>query len=195
MRPEGVTDHGVLEAMGAVEREKFVPAEVRPLAYADRSIALGNHRFLMPAAVLGRLLTAAAPVAGERALVVGAGSGYSAAVLARMGLDVVALERSAELATLARTSGVAAVEGDLEAGHRAKAPYQLILIDGAVEQIPDAIVDQLADGGRLAGAIVERGVSRLILGRKAGGAFGFVSIGDAGVANLAGFDRARTFAF
>lgn len=195
LRPEGVTDQAVLNAMGAVEREMFIPAEVRPLGYADRSIALGNHRFLMPPAVLGRLLTAAAPVAGERALVVGAGTGYSAAVLARIGLDVVALERSAELATLARASGAAVVEGDLEAGHRAKAPYQLILIDGAVEEIPDAIVDQLADGGRLAGAIVDRGVTRLILGRKAGGAFGYISIGDAGVATLPGFDRARTFAF
>ena len=195
LRPEGVTDHGVVAAMGAVERERFVPAEVRPLAYSDRSIDLGDHRHMTPPSALGRLLTAAAPVAGERALVVGAGTGYSAALLARIGLDVVALESSASLATLARSSGVKVVEGQLQAGHRAKAPYQFILIDGAVDQIPRAITDQLADGGRLAGAIVDRRVTRLILGRKAGDAFGYVTIGDAGVATLPGFDCARTFAF
>ncbi|MEO6360750.1 MAG: protein-L-isoaspartate O-methyltransferase [Sphingomicrobium sp.] len=195
LRPEGVTDRGVLEAMRQVAREEFIPAEVRPLAYTDRSIALGNHRFLAPAAVLGKLLTEAAPVAGERALVVGAGTGYSAAVLARIGLDVLALECSSELATQARALDVAVVEGPLQEGHKGKSPYQLILIDGAVEKIPDAIVDQLADGGRLVGAIVDRRVSRLIVGRKAGSAFGYVSIGDAGVATLPGFSSPRTFAF
>jgi protein-L-isoaspartate(D-aspartate) O-methyltransferase len=195
LRPQGVTDHGVLEAMGAVEREAFVPAEVRPLAYVDRSLALGDGRFLAPPAVLGQLLTQMAPVPGERALVVGAGTGYSAAVLARIGLDVVALESSAELAGRARERGIAAVEGKLEAGHKGKAPYQLILLDGAVEHIPEALTDQLADGGRLGGALVDRGITRLIVGRKAGGAFGYLSIGDAGVAALPGFSRPRTFTF
>lgn len=195
LRPQGVTDHGVLEAMNAVEREKFVPADVRPLAYVDRSLPLGNGRFLAPPAVLGQLLTQMMPIAGERALVVGAGTGYSAAVLARIGLDVTAVESSSELVAQARQLGVAVVEGDLASGHKKKAPYQLILIDGAVEFVPQPIVDQLADGGRLGAALVERGVTRLIVGRRAGGAFGYLSIGDAGVAALPGFSRPRTFTF
>jgi protein-L-isoaspartate(D-aspartate) O-methyltransferase len=195
LRPQGVTDHAVLEAMSAVEREAFVPAEVRPLAYVDRSLPLGGGRFLSPPAVLGQLLTQMMPVAGERALIVGAVTCYSAAVLARIGLDVTALESSPELAAQARQAGINVVEGDLEAGYKKGAPYPLILLDGAVEHIPQALVDQLADGARLGGALADSGISRLIIGRKAGGAFGYLSIGDAGIAALPGFSRPRTFTF
>jgi protein-L-isoaspartate(D-aspartate) O-methyltransferase len=195
LRPQGVTDQALLEAMGKVEREKFVPAEVRPLAYIDRSLALGEGRFLAPPAVLGQLLTQMMPLPDERALVVGAGTGYSAAVLQAMGLEVVALESTSALAAQARENGLKVVEGPLEAGHKAGAPYDIILIDGAVEHVPDAITAQLADGGRLGGALSDRGVTRLIVGRKAGGAFGYLSIGDAGVAALPGFTRPRTFTF
>ena len=195
LRPQGVTDQALLEAMGKVEREKFVPAEVRPLAYIDRSLALGGSRFLAPPAVLGQLLTQMMPLPGEHALVVGAGTGYSAAILQAMGLDVVALESAPELAAQARANGLTVVEGSLEAGHKAGAPYDIILIDGAVEHIPEAITTQLANGGRLGGALSDRGVTRLIVGRKAGGAFGYLSIGDAGVAALPGFTRPRTFTF
>jgi len=195
LRPQGVTDHALLEAMGNVEREKFVPDEVRPLAYIDRSLALGSGRFLAPPAVLGQLLTQMIPLPGERALVVAAGSGYSAAVLQAIGLTVIALENDSGLAARARANGITVVEGDLERGHKAGAPFDIILIDGAIEQVPDAIAGQLADGGRLGGALREKGVTRLIVGRKAGGAFGYLSIGDAGVAALPGFSRPRTFTF
>ena len=195
LQPLGVTDSMVLRAMGAVSREAFVPAEARAVAYADRAVPLGEGRFLAAPAVLGQLLNAMIPVAGSRALVVGAGSGYSAAVLAAMGVDIVAVESSPALSAKAREKGVDLAEGALEAGHRKGAPYDLILIDGAVEHIPDAIVDQLADGGRLGGAIIERGITRLIVGRKAGGAFGYFSIGDAGVPPLPGFARPRAFTF
>ena len=195
LRPQGVTDQALLEAMGKVEREKFVPAEVRPLAYIDRSLALGEGRFLAPPAVLGQLLTQMMPLPDERALVVGAGTGYSAAVLQAMGLEVVALESTSALAAQARENGLKVVEGPLEAGHKAGAPYDIILIEGAVEHVPDAITAQLADGGRLGGALSDRGVTRLIVGRKAGGAFGYLSVGDAGVAALPGFTRPRTFTF
>ena len=195
LRPQGVTDRGVLAAMGAVAREQFVPAEVRPLAYADRSLELGSGRFLPAPAVLGMLLTQMAPMPGERALVVGAGSGYSAAVLAAAGCEVIALESSDDLAARGRELGLTVAEGPLEAGHEGGAPYDLILIDGAVECLPKAIIGQLADGGRLGAALVERGVTRLIVGRKAGGAFGYLSISDAGVAPLPGFARPRGFTF
>lgn len=195
LRPEGVSDAAVLEAMGAVPREQFVPDDIRPLAYADRSLALGGGRFLPPPAVLGLLLTELAPEAGERALVIGAATGYSAAVLAAIGCEVIALESSAELAAAARELGANVVEGALDKGYQAGAPYDLILIDGAVEHLPEAIVAQLADGGRLGAGLADRGVTRLIVGHKVGGAFGYSSIADAGLATLPGFSRARPFTF
>ncbi len=195
LRPEGVTNAGVLEAMDTVPREQFVPEDSRPLAYVDRSLALGAGRFLVAPAVLGKLLTQMAPDKGERALVIGAGTGYSAAVLAHLGCDVVALESSPELAARARKLGVEVVEGTLAAGHKAGAPYDLILIDGAVEVLPEPVIQQLADGGRLGTALVDRGITRLIVGQKVAGAFGYLSIADAGVAALPGFSRPRPFTF
>jgi protein-L-isoaspartate(D-aspartate) O-methyltransferase len=195
LRPQGVSDPAVVEAMRRVPREKFLPGHTRPLAYVDRAVAMGEGRFLPAPAVLGQLLTRLAPDRGERALVVGAGTGYSSAVLAAMGLQVTALESAAALAATAREQGVSVVEGALESGHAKAAPYDLILIDGAVEHVPDAIVDQLAEGGRLGTAILDRRVTRLIVGRKAGGAFGYLSIGDAGVPALPGFSRPISFTF
>ena len=116
-------------------------------------------------------------------------------MLAALGLDVVAVESSPELAAKARGLGITIIEAPLEAGHRDGAPYDRILIDGAVEAIPDVIVGQLADGGRLGTALLDRGVTRLIVGRKAGGAFGYLSIGDAGVPALPGFSRPKAFTF
>jgi protein-L-isoaspartate(D-aspartate) O-methyltransferase len=195
LRPQGVTDPAVLGAMASVAREQFVPDHSRPVAYVDRAVAIGGGRFLSAPAVLGQLLTQMVPETGQRALVVGAGSGYSAAVLAAIGLDVTAVESSAELAARARGLGVKVIEGPLEAGHAKAAPYDQILIDGAVEVIADAIIHQLADGGRLGTALVDRGITRLIVGRKSGGAFGYLSIGDAGVPALPGFTRPRAFTF
>src|SRR4051812_4986633 len=195
LRPEGVTDSAVIGAMGSVPREQFVPEQWRPLAYIDRAVSLGGGRFLAAPAVLGELLTQMTPERGQRALVVGAGTGYSAAVLAAMGLDVVAVESSPELAAKARELGVEVVDGPLEAGHGKGAPYDQILIDGAVEVIPEQITGQLADGGRLGTALADRGVTRLVVGRKAGGAFGYLSIGDAGVPALPGFTRPKAFTF
>jgi protein-L-isoaspartate(D-aspartate) O-methyltransferase len=195
LRPQGVTDPAVLGAMGTVARETFLPPETRPLAYVDRAVSRGEGRFLPAPAVLGSLLTQMMPVRGQRALVVGAGTGYSAAVLEAMGLHVTALEHASELVDQARGNGLAVVEGPLDAGWKAAAPYDQMLIDGAVEYLPDAIVAQLADGGRLGTALVDGGVTRLIVGRKAGGAFGYLSLSDAGVPALPGFARPRAFTF
>ena len=97
LRPQGVTDPAVLDAMGRVPREKFLPSHTRPLAYVDRAVGLGGNRFLPAPAVLGQLLTQMMPERGQRALVVGAGTGYSAAVLDAIGLDVTAVESVPEL--------------------------------------------------------------------------------------------------
>ena len=195
LRPQGVTDPRVLDAMASVQRENFLPDRTRPLAYVDRSVAIGDGRFLPSPAVLGRLLTEMMLEPGQHVLVVGAGTGYSSAVLNHVGLNVVALESSAELADCARELGIDIVEGPLEDGWKKLAPYDRILIDGAVESIPDTIVDQLADGGRLGTALVDRGITRLTVGRKAGGAFGYLSLGDAGTPTLPGFSKPEAFTF
>ena len=195
LRPQGVTDRGTLDAMARVERERFLPSHTRPLAYVDRAVAIGDGRFLAAPAVLGQLLTQMMPQRGERALVIGAGTGYSAAVLAEIGLDVVAIESNPSLVAAGKQLGVGIIEAPLEGGFAKGAPYDLILIDGAVETIPDAIIDQLADGGRLGTALVDRAITRLVVGRKAGGAFGILSFGDAGVPALPGFSRPKAFKF
>ena len=195
LRPQGVTDPLVIAAMTRVAREDFVPAETRPLAYVDRAVSMGEGRYLPAPAVLGALLTQMMPVRGQRALVVGAGTGYSAAVLQAMGLSVMALECSPALAAAARKNGIDAVEGPLEAGWKKGAPYDQVLIDGAVEYIPDAIVEQLANGGRLGTALLDRGISRLVVGRKAGGAFGYLSLTDAGAPALPEFTRPTALTF
>lgn len=195
LRPQGVVDAAIVDAMRTIPREQFVPDELKPLAYVDRSLALGGGRFLSSPAVTGQLLTQMMPVKGQRALVVGAGTGYSAAVLTEIGLDVVALEFAPALAAEARAAGLKVVEGPLEAGYKKAAPYDQILIDGAVEFIPESLVSQLEQGGRLGAALLERGITRLIVGRKAGGGFGYLSINDAGVAALPGFAKPRSFTF
>ena len=195
LRPQGVTDAAVLDAMRIVRREDYLPSDTRPLAYVDRAVAIGEGRYLAAPAVLGQLLTQMRPLPGQRALVVGAGTGYSAAVLAAIGLDVTAVESNGVLAAAARDQGIAVVEAPLEKGHADGAPYDQILIDGAVDSIPDTIIEQLADGGRLGAAIVDRGITRLAVGRKAGNAFGTLSVGDAGVPALPGFQRPRAFTF
>jgi protein-L-isoaspartate(D-aspartate) O-methyltransferase len=195
LRPQGVTDPAVTGAMGVVRREDFLPPETRPLAYVDRAVLMGDGRFLSAPAVLGSLLTQMTPIRGQKALVVGAGTGYSAAVLQAMGLSVTALESSSHLASTARANGIDAVEGPLESGWKKTAPYDQILIDGAVEYLPDAIVEQLASGGRLGAALADRGITRLIVGRKVAGAFGYLSLSDAGVPALPGFTRPTAFTF
>ncbi|TMJ15096.1 MAG: protein-L-isoaspartate O-methyltransferase [Alphaproteobacteria bacterium] len=199
LRTTGVNDAAVLAAMGEVARERFVPRDRVPLAYADAVVPLGGGRELNPPMALGRLLTEAAPREGERAMVVGAATGYSAAVLSKLVGPVVAVEQDPALAAAARESlagyPVTFIEGPSTEGHAAGAPYDFILIDGAVEFVPDALVAQLRDGGRLAAGIVEQGVTRLALGRKAGEGFGMAAFTDAAAAILPGFEKPRTFTF
>lgn len=195
LRPQGVTDRGVLAAMAKVERERFAPEGSRALAYFDRPLKIAEGRAMMPPAALGRLLSEAAPSPGERALVIGSGTGYAAAVLREIGLDVIALEADEALATAAGAAGVDTIVGELPKGWAKAGPYELILIDGAVELIPTALGTQLAPEGRLVGAIDDRGVTRLVIGRSANGAIGLRSIADSDVEPLPGFERPRAFTF
>lgn len=174
LRPQGVTDRGVLGAMASVPREDFLPDQLKPMAYADRPVRLPDGGSLMPPAALGSLLTRLQPKAGEAALVIGAAPAYARSVLAAMGLSV-------------DTAGAADVAG--------KGPYDLILIDGAVEDVPTALAGKLAPGGRVGAAIVERGVTRLATGTLAGGAVGLTCFLDADVDLLPGSTRPRAFTF
>jgi protein-L-isoaspartate(D-aspartate) O-methyltransferase len=199
LRTTGVADARVLAAVGEVPRERFVPADRVAGAYSDAAVPLPGGRELSPPMATARLLSEASPRGSERAMVVGAATGYAAALLAKLSASVVAVEQDAALAAFAREAlagtRVELVERPLAEGHPEGAPYDLILIDGAVESVPDAIVAQLAEGGRLAAAILDRGVTRLGIGRKAGGGFGFTVFTDAAAAVLPGFVRPRTFSF
>ncbi len=199
LRTTGTNDPRVLAAFGEVARERFMPRERLPLAYADALVPLKPGRDMNNPMALGRLLTEAATREGERALVVGAATGYAAAILSRLVGSVVAVEEDADLAAFAREAlagySVTLVEGPLAQGHAAGGPYDLILIDGAVEFVPDALVAQLVDGGRVAVAVLEEGVSRLSIGRKAGEGFGTAAFSDAAAAILPGFTKPRAFSF
>lgn len=195
LRPEGVTDAALLDAMAAIPRERFVPDGLLPIAYSDRVVPLAAGRGLMPPAALAQLIQALAPRAGDRALVIAAGTGYSAAILTHLGLAVTALESLPALAALARDNGIEPVEGPLEAGHKAGAPYDIILIDGGVERVPEPIIAQLANGGRLATVVCERGVGRLAVGTRVGKAFGLRPFADTSLPVLPGFARAHSFVF
>jgi protein-L-isoaspartate(D-aspartate) O-methyltransferase len=199
LRTTGVNDPRVVGTMGEVARERFVPVERSALAYADAIVPLADGRALNPPMALGRLLTEAQLRGHERALVIGAGTGYAAAVLARLVGSVTALEEDAALAATAREAladtAVTLVQGPLAQGWNAGAPYDFILIDGAVDVVPQPIVDQAADGGRIGLALLDRGVTRLAMGWVAGGAVGFVPFADAAVAILPGFEKPRGFTF
>ncbi|HEY0412358.1 MAG TPA: protein-L-isoaspartate O-methyltransferase [Allosphingosinicella sp.] len=199
LRTTGTNDPRVLAAMGEVPRERFVPERWIATAYADALVPLKPGRELNNPMALGRLLTEAAPREGDRAMVVGAATGYAAAVLERLVARVVAVEEDPELAAAARAAlqgtGVTVVEGPMGDGHADGAPYDLILIDGAVEFVPQSLIDQLEEGGRLAAGLVENGVTRLALGRKAGEGFGMAAFADAAAAVLPAFVRPTTFTF
>ena len=152
LRPSQVTDRRILDAMRSLPRESYLPAAQADLAYIDDDIALGGGRAMLKPLVLARLVQLARPRAGEAALVVGAGTGYGAALLAACGVQVTALEQDAVLVALARTNPnrlVTVVEGPLAEGMSAGAPYDLVMIEGAVREIPEAIGRQVSANGRL----------------------------------------------
>jgi protein-L-isoaspartate(D-aspartate) O-methyltransferase len=199
LRTNAVADAAVIAAMETVPREAFVGADQAAVAYRDTIVPLGAGRGLNPPIATGRLLAALQPKAGENALVIGAGTGYAAALLAAMGCRVTALEESPELAERAEAAlagvPVALVKGPLLTGWAADAPYDIILFDGAVPAFPQAIVDQAVDGGRIAGILLDRGVTRLAIGRRAAGGFGVTAFADVEAASLPGFAPTPAFSF
>ncbi len=200
LRTNAVSDARVVEVMARTPREAFLPPEHRAIAYRDTLLPLGNGRKHNSPLATARLLTEAQVRAEDHVLLIGAAGGYAAALLSGLAASVVALEEDDSLIAVARgaLAGFANVElvsGPLNQGWAAKAPYDLIVIDGAVEQLPEELVSQIKPGGRAVSGMVDRGVTRLAIGHRTPGGFGMVDFLDIECAILPGFVRLRTFQF
>jgi protein-L-isoaspartate(D-aspartate) O-methyltransferase len=203
IRTNKVTDPHLLDAFENIPRERFVPEPLRGIAYIDEDVALGGERFVMEPMVLARLLQAARPGPGDVVLDLGCGSGYATAILSRLAATVVALEVDAALAAAANQTldeleidNAVVVEGPLAEGYPKQAPYNVILLNGAVSEVPLAIADQLAEGGRLVTVVsVGAGLGRATLMRRDGGVISSRILCDASVPVLPGFEAAPGFVF
>jgi protein-L-isoaspartate(D-aspartate) O-methyltransferase len=199
LRTNAVTDPRVVAAMAAVPREDFVGAANGVAAYRDTALPLGGARWQNSPLATGRLVTEAQVRPGDRVLLIGAAGGYTAAVLARLAAHVVAVESDGALAGAARSaladlSNVTVVEGPLAAGAASDAPFDVLIVDGAVEHLPESLLDQVAVGGRVASGVLDGGVARLARGVKSAG-FALVPFADIDCVALPGFDRPHAFHF
>jgi protein-L-isoaspartate(D-aspartate) O-methyltransferase len=201
IRPNKVSDPRLLEALGDLPRERFLPPPLRTRAYLDEDVSLPRGRALMEPMVLARLVQLLAPRPGARALVVGAGTGYGAAVLARMGAAVTAVEEEAELAAIAREAFAAClppaavrVVEDLPAADGEA--FDAILVEGEVPEVPERLSGLLAQGGRLAAVLGGgRRNGTAVLGQRIGGAFTVTPAFDCAVAALPAFAPPARFVF
>ncbi len=202
IRPTDVTSHSVLSAFLSVPREEFVPADKKALAYIDADIAVGNGRYVMEPSPLAKLLQMATIGKEDVILEVGCNTGYASAVLSQLAGSVVALESDATLAAAATENlsrlgcdNVAVITGALEAGYAAEAPYDVIFLHGAVRLMPQALFDQLRDGGRLVAVIGEGNASRATLFTKERGVVASRPVFNTAVHPLPGFEPAPEFVF
>ena len=174
LRPSGINDSAVLAAFNRVRREDFVPVAAQGVAYMDRAVPLGGGKVLAPPLSHGRMLMEAAPSQTDRALLVDGGSGYLAALL---------------------TPLVASLETIAPGGSPTGRGYTLLLIDGAIERLPQSLAEALATDGRVVTGLIERGVSRLAIGRKAAGGIGFLTLGEADFAALPDYAAPAKWSF
>lgn len=203
LRTNKVTDEAVLGAFLDVPRERFVPPHLAGTAYIDEDIPLGGGRWMLEPMVLARLLQLAEIGPDDGVLEIGAGTGYATAILSRLAARVVAVESDQRLIAIARVrmqemqnGNVTLLEGKLEEGYPAGAPYEVIVIGGAVAAVPDAIVRQLAEGGRLVTVLKPRqGMGQGVVMTRAGGVASQRAAFDAGSALLPGFAPAPGFVF
>lgn len=177
LRTSGVNESWVLNAMAAVPREDFVPAAMRDAAYIDRAIPLSDGRQLASPLVHGRMLAEARPGGTDKALLIGDGKGYLAALLRPL------------------VGSLDALTPDAAASKRGKGTYTLLLVDGAVEEMPRAFASLLADGGRIVMGVLERGVTRLALGTKVEGEIALLPLADMGMPVLAEFRAPKRWNF
>lgn len=176
LRTSGVNEPWVLAAMARVAREDFVPAEARAAAYIDRAVPLGEGRFLAAPLVQGKMLAEAKPTPEDKVMLVGDANGYLAALLRPLcgSLDAVA---------------------PAEAAAKGKGDYTLVIVDGAAEELPEAIGARLAEDGRIVTGLVQRGVTRLAVGRKAAGELALLTLAELGIPVLPEFAAAKRWSF
>jgi protein-L-isoaspartate(D-aspartate) O-methyltransferase len=203
LRPNKVMDGRVLGAFAEIRREFFVPEHLRAVAYIDADLPIGGGRYLMEPMVVARLLQAAMIERTDTILIIGAGTGYEAAVAAMLARSVIALEDNPELARRARAAlvdhsiaSVSVVEGPLSQGYRPRAPYDVILFCGTVVEVPSEIDSQLAEGGRLLATVKSAsGIGRATLRTRTGGVVAQRVLFDAATPLLPGFSPKPAFVF
>jgi protein-L-isoaspartate(D-aspartate) O-methyltransferase len=208
LRTTDVTDYAVLAAMGEIPRERFVPARMRPLAYIDEDISVRDGgaaapaRYLMEPAPFARLVQLAEIAPSDIVLDIGCATGYSTAVLARLANSVVAVEVDAALAALAGSALVdlgianaAVVTGPLEEGYPSEGPYDVIFVGGAVEVVPDGLLAQLKEGGRLVAVVGYGRAAAATVFTRTDGEIGSRIAFNAHVQPLPGFAKPKAFVF
>ncbi len=204
IRTNKVRNLSLLDALDEVPREKFLPPERRAIAYNDEDLPLGEGRFLMEPMVLSRLIQAAEVAEGDLVLDVACATGYSAALLARMGATVVGLDPDARLAEFGADAlsevgldTVLMIEGDPREGYPKQAPYNVIVLSAAVSEVPKALTDQLADGGRLVTVLRDgpQVPGAAVLFRRAGEVVSYRTLFDANTPVLPGFEKKQGFVF
>ena len=203
IRTNRVTDERLIEAMEEIPRERFVPHAKRGVAYVDEDVEIASSRYLMEPMVLARLIQESNIAADDMVLDVGCGTGYATAVMSRLAGTVIALDVDKSLASEAeRTlSAVGAdnaivVTGPLAEGYARQGPYDAILLGGAVDHLPQALADQLAEGGRIVGVLREAGrVGQATLWAKHRGTLSSRSLFEASLPPLPGIARPVRFEF
>jgi protein-L-isoaspartate(D-aspartate) O-methyltransferase len=200
VRTADVTDLRIIAAMRETARERFVPAASAGLAYLDLDLPLGGGRCLLKPMVLAKLIQAADIDPTDHVLDAGCATGYGAAILAQVAGSVVALEEDAKLAAIASAAlgglpNVTMVTGPIVAGWERAAPYDVVLLEGASEIVPQALCRQLKDGGRLLCVYGSGPGAKAMLYRRSGDDFGGRPLFDAAAALLPGFAKQPVFAF
>ncbi len=205
IRTTDVTSHSVLSAFLTVPREAFVPTELKPLAYIDEDlqVAGGNPpRYIMEPSPLAKLIQLADITKDDVVLEIGCGAGYAAAILSQVAGSVVAVECDEALAAKATGTlselgydNVAVVTGDLEKGYANEGPYDVIFVNGAVEEVPEALLSQLHEGGRLVAVVGYGNAARARLYVRAHGVSSFGEHFNTSVKPLPGFRKAAEFVF
>jgi protein-L-isoaspartate(D-aspartate) O-methyltransferase len=208
IRTTDVTSHSVLKAFLTVAREDFLPTPLKPLAYIDTDLQItsggeeGVVRYVMEPSPLAKLLQLAQITPDQVVLQIGCGVGYSAALLSMLAGSVVAVESDGALAEAASAKlsdtgydNVAVVTGDLEKGYAAEGPYDVIFFNGAVEVVPEALFDQLREGGRLIAPIGTGAAAQAYVYVKDGGVVSGRPAFNVSVKPLLGFRKSREFVF
>jgi protein-L-isoaspartate(D-aspartate) O-methyltransferase len=202
VRTNDVPDTRIHAALMAVPREQFVPAARRAMAYADVPVEVARGRYLLDPRSFSKLVHLAGLKAGDRLLDVGCATGYSSVVLGKIVNKVIALEQDADLVRIASdmiaASGAANVtltQGGLTEGAKSHGPYDVIVIEGGVESVPDSLLGQLAEGGRLVAIVIQGGQGHAHLYVREKGRAGSRPDFDATVPLLAGFRKAVGFVF